>query len=61
MDAIIALIQKLPGTADMSAQALHVTGASVMAVLMFTPILCVTFFGLASAIIVKNDILGYKK
>ena len=32
-----------------------------MAVLMFTPILCVTFFGLASFIIVKNDILGYKK
>jgi NADH-quinone oxidoreductase subunit H len=35
MEALIALIQKMPGAADMSAQALHITAASVMATLMF--------------------------
>ncbi len=47
MDALIALIQKMPGTADMSAQALHITAASTMAVLMFTIMaLCAIVFTL---------------
>ncbi len=47
MDALIALIQKMPGNADMSAQALHITAASTMAALMFTVMaLCAIIFTL---------------
>jgi sugar phosphate permease len=31
-----------------------------MATLMYTPIICVTFFSIASLIIINQDILGYK-
>ncbi|MDX2472795.1 MAG: NADH-quinone oxidoreductase subunit NuoH [Candidatus Krumholzibacteria bacterium] len=47
MDALIALIQKMPGGGDMSAQALHIAAASTMAVLMFTVMaLCAIVFTL---------------
>lgn len=32
-----------------------------MATLMFTPILCIVFFSIASILIIKNDVLGYKE
>ncbi len=45
MDALIALFQKLPGGGDMSAQALHISAATTMAVLMFTVMaLCAIVF-----------------